>query len=222
MGFIPWDDDIDVGMPRDDYNKFLDLIPTFNSKYEIKNYRYSANCDFVITRIFIPQTLIDNPILRKANVDKRLYFDIFPLDYAPEDPQLQDSQKNKIKKMKALINLIDYKDYQSRFDKMLIRRLISSILKTFRKPLLSKLELQMSQYHDTSFLCSMASQYDYDKQIFNKTVYGCPIEYDFEGLKFYGPAQAECYLRQLYGEDYMLLPPLEKRRKGFDIYMEIE
>ena len=70
-------------------------------------------------------------------------------------------------------------------------------------------------------ICSLASQYSYKKQNFPYDVYGVPLEYEFCGHKFYGPSKADIYLKQLYGSDYMELPPLEKRRKGWDIY-EVE
>ena len=52
-----------------------------------------------------------------------------------------------------------------------------------------------------------------------KEVYGTPTLHKFEDLELYIPEQIETYLTILYGDDYMTLPPIEKIRKGFDIYL---
>lgn len=219
-GFIPWDDDIDVGMIRNTYEKFLSLVAFFPKRYEVVNYRKANNCDYVITRIYIPNTYIDNPVLYKTKLDKRLYFDVFPLDYAPDDEVLQEQQKSKLKKYKLLLSLTDFKIYNKRIDKVLARKILSIILQPFRQVLLYRMDNLMRRYKETNRICSMASQYDYQKQLFGKEVYGKPVKYNFEGYSFYGPANYRAYLKQLYGEDYMQLPPASKRRTGYDIYME--
>ena len=110
--------------------------------------------------------------------------------------------------------------YNSRIDKVLTRKTISVILSPFRMSILKRIEKHMMKFTETNYICSMASQYDYRKQLFAKEIYGVPKEYLFEGHYFYGPEYAHEYLSQLFGEDYMQLPPLSKRRKGFDIYLE--
>lgn len=75
-----------------------------------------------------------------------------------------------------------------------------------RRNILTSLDSEMRKYGNSDFLCSMASQYSYERQLFSTDVYGTPKEYDFEGHKFFGPQKAEEYLSQLYGKDYMQLP----------------
>ena len=94
-GFIPWDDDLDVGMLRDDYMKFLEIAPKeLDSVYELKSLYCDPGHDNVKARI------INN---RHMNFDKEFLqrfhacpfavgIDIFPIDYIPRDKQKSDTQ----------------------------------------------------------------------------------------------------------------------------------
>ena len=220
-GFIPWDDDIDIGMLREDYERFLVLAKDYQWEYELKNYRSAKNCDYVITRLFIPNTYIDNPALSKTKIDKRLYFDIFPLDYASGDLKHQMKQSKRLVKLKKTVAYIDVKaNSKNSKTEIFIKKVLSFILSPFRQIVLSTLENTMSKYKTGNYVCSMASQYSYERQTFKKSVYGEPKEYEFEGHSFMGPDKSHEYLSQLYGNDYLELPPVEKRRKGCDIYMK--
>ncbi len=218
-GFIPWDDDMDVGMIRDDYEMFLKKIDSFPSQYEIKNYRNSKNCDYVITRIYINNTYIDNPIVKNNKLDHRLYFDVFPLDYVPDDLTIATKHSKHILSLKRLLAYVDVKNNGNNKLILIVKGLLASVLRIFRNSIIRSLEHEMMKYCDTNHICSLASQYSYKKQYFASDIYGIPIEYLFCGYHFLGPEKPENYLSQLYGSDFMLLPPLEKRRKGWDIYI---
>ena len=97
-GFIPWDDDIDIGLLREDYEKFLSISGAFNSRYEIVNFKNAHNCDFGLTRIYIANTYVKNPIIANTRLDKRLYFDIFPLDNVPNDKSQLIAFEKKVSK----------------------------------------------------------------------------------------------------------------------------
>lgn len=217
-GFIPWDDDIDVGMPREDYEKLLKLNKKIGNTYELRNYHNAKNCDYALTRLYIPGTEIDKPFLRKSKLDKRLYFDIFPLDYVPENAEERHKHKNQIKRLKTILSFVDYKDYQRGPAKSVARKMLSLCLMPFRKLILNSLNNCMTKYGNEGYLCSLASQYSYEKQTFAADVYGQPCDYLFEGHMFKGPQRMDVYLSQLYGSDHMELPPVEKRRPGNNVY----
>ena len=220
-GFIPWDDDIDIGMLRGDYERFLQSATEKQWKYELVNYRLKKNCDYVITRLYIPDTYIDNPEIEKTKLDKRLYFDIFPLDYMPKEPKTQKKQARKLLNLKREIAYADVRirKNNSKFD-VILKKILAHVISPFRQALLFKLEKTMQTYPPCGYVCSMASQYSYEKQSFEELIYGKPVPYIFEGYTFAGPAKCHEYLTQLYGADYMELPPVEKRRKGYDIYIK--
>ncbi|MDE6111005.1 MAG: LicD family protein, partial [Eubacterium sp.] len=64
---------------------------------------------------------------------------------------------------------------------------------------------------DCNYLVNFASLYDVNSETFSKDFFGEPVEIEFEGHKFYAPSEADKILRILYN-DYMVLPPVEKRK----------
>ena len=219
-GFIPWDDDIDIGLLRPDYEKFLTVCEDFDSNYEIVNYRGSKYCDTCLTRIYFPNTLIDNKHIANTKLDKRLYFDIFPLDNAPDDEYERSKLERKIQKLKKQIQYADIRNNNNSKYELIMKNLYSFLLAPRREHLLAKCESLMQSYANkqTEYICSMCSQYSFKKQAMPKKYYGTPTLHRFEDTEFYVPEQTDLYLKHLYGADYMEIPPENKRRKGYTIY----
>lgn len=218
QGFIPWDDDMDVGMLRDDYERLILMLKEEPMKYEMRNYRFNKYCDFVITRLYVSDTYIDNPIINNTKLDKRLYFDIFPLDYIPSENDEATKHAQRVLNKKRMLSYVDLRDYNNTKAQIVGKRFISAIMQPFRRQIIKSLDKEMKRYSNGKRICSLASQYSYSKQSFDFEVYGEPKEYDFCGYKFLGPDNPDAYLSQLYGPDYMDIPPVEKRRKGWNIY----
>ena len=221
QGFIPWDDDIDIGMFREDYEKFLKISNNFDSRYEIVNLRVVTNCDFCLTRIYLPNTKIDNPTIEKTCLDKRLYLDIFPLDNVPENEMERKKYEKRIKNCKRIISLTDVRDNGNPLPAMLIKNILSFCLNPFRNLILKHTEKLMLKYREkeTKLVCSLCSQYSFARQVMDKSVYGKPVLSKFEDAYFYIPEKFGQYFTTLYGADYMDIPPESKRRKGYDIYL---
>lgn len=219
-GFIPWDDDIDIGMFRDDYDAFLRVMHNFNSQYEIINFQNGKHCDYVLCRIYINNTMIDNPKITDTKLDKRLYLDIFPIDNVPESEDECAKYEKKIVRKKILLSYCDVRDYNHGKMKLFFKTIIAFLLSPFRSSILNSCDTLMRKYQNTKteFVCSLCSQYSFKKQRMPRDYYGVPTLHTFEEYEFYIPMRTEDYLTKLYGSDYMQLPPENKRRKGYDIY----
>lgn len=88
QGFIPWDDDIDVAMPREDYDRFMEVMESeLGDKYKILTPLVDKNYACNVTHLqkkgtkFVPYTS------RKMKCDLCIDIDIFPLDHMPDDPK---------------------------------------------------------------------------------------------------------------------------------------
>ncbi|MBO5867860.1 MAG: LicD family protein, partial [Oscillospiraceae bacterium] len=89
-GFIPWDDDIDFGMPREDYERFLELAPTELPKHlKVVNYRNDPNYMYYITRILDTETKVIEERIGNDNKYTNASIDIFPIDGTPNNPILR-------------------------------------------------------------------------------------------------------------------------------------
>lgn len=220
-GFVPWDDDLDIAMPRDDYNKLRDYF--YNNEddeffYEDQNTDKNHYCIHALLKIKNTAFLHK----RLANADKHLkckgvYLDIFPLDKAPSSDKLAKKQANKIKKIRKLFYYKEGQVYEGdRFFKKMYKKLRKLLFApiTF-KHLSNKLIKEETKYNggDGQYLVSMSSHYSYKKQMIRIDIYGEPQYVLFEGRKYKAPQKIEEYLTHLYG-NYLELPPEEKRYIG--------
>lgn len=226
-GFIPWDLDIDIGMPREEYEKFKVAC----QKHLGKNYSYldHTNCKF----FFRPHALIsrnDTKLRVKYDhvnphlLDLGVYLDVFPLDNAPNDLV---QRKKQMLRLRFIRKFKEYRipySYSYKRWKRYAHYLVSGLLSWISVRAVNQWQQnEMTRYQNqkTSCLCSMGSQYAYEKQCIDKRIYGIPVLLEFEGRKYYAPERYDEYLTQLYG-DYMKLPPVEKREANFLRYTSVD
>lgn len=226
-GFIPWDVDIDIAMPRKDYIRFKQLCESELSD----KFRY---CDHTVIKTYHqPHALICkkntnvytkydkiNPIIKNYGI----YVDVFPLDNAPDDEMLREKQAKKllkIRKFKEQRIPYSYSENKLKRYAHYIRSALLSFVSV--RKINQKQQDEMTRYHNenTECICSMASGYKYSKQCMPKALYGTPTLYEFEDRQFFGPEKADEYLTRIYG-DYMKLPPEEKRQVTLNLFVEVE
>ena len=212
-GFIPWDDDLDVSMPRNDYERFLEL--TFNKKgrYRVESYK-NGNEDFPysFTKIYDSQTLLIETF--KHKVIRGIFLDVFPLDGAGNSVE----EANKINKKGKIIEL---QKIIALYYLPKRRQLVKKILYRFYlcvppyKNKLIKLSKKINNYYskadykNSSYIQS-ACEDSRTHFVMPKSYFGTPKLYEFENMNFYGPELFELYLTSLYG-NWEILPPLNQR-----------
>ena len=222
-GFIPWDLDIDVGMPREDYERFKKICSkrlqypyVYLDHTQCRTFfRPHAVISRMDTRISIKYDDVNPKLL-----DLGIYIDIFPLDNAPDDSKLRQKQSERLLKIRKFKSIRIPYSYSHKKWKRYAHYAVSAAL--FWIPVRKINQYQQDQmqkyrYQKTKCICSMGSQYAYSKQCMDREIYGEPVLLDFEGRKYYAPANYKAYLTQLYG-DYMKLPPEEKRKANLEIF----
>lgn len=217
-GFIPWDDDIDIGMPRKDYELFINKIyKELPDNYQIRNYKTDINYRYYITRILD----LRHPIVetRNKNIEANTYvsIDIFPLDGLPSNYLVRKFHEFKImlhraKMSLAYFNTIDQNRKRNNGEKFLISILTRiPVYKIFNpqkeKGKIDKL-LQKYDFDKSSYFCNLMGAYR-TKEVFPKSYYGKIKEYDFENTKINGVEKYDSYLKDMYG-DYMSIPNSEE------------
>lgn len=219
-GFIPWDDDIDVMMPRKDYERLFKVWP-HNSYYEALNYKNTHNFPYAYGKAIDKRTVKFEPIrndCQTIGVD----VDIFPIDSIPEDEKTTIVFFEDIKKYQKRLNKQVYPIGKSRNIFRTVARFIIIILR--RMPELIGINTidgivrsfsnfaQRYNNTDSSFCGITAISHYGEKEKNPKTSYETTVNVEFEGKNYPSPSGYDLYLSQLYSKNYMQLPPLEQRK----------
>ena len=210
-GFIPWDDDIDVGMPRADYEVFLREGQKYlGNPYFLQTYLTDPEFTVNFAKIRNTNTTFLETSLRGRHMNHGVYIDIFPLDFYPDDRRTEKKLRLKNWFYSGRIAATFYYNQPlplhsrvKHFACRLVHPSVSSVLQA-REELFCFVK-------NGSRVVNHCGAWG-DKEIMPSQWYGEGCELEFEGLKVTGPKDYHNYLTQMYG-DYMKLPP-EEERKG--------
>ena len=215
-GFIPWDDDIDIHMPREDYNKLIQLqkdgllkntlhVSELNRKYKYLFGKYSDN-DTIVKEMALDAGKFGVPV------------DIFPLDglgntYG-EAKKLQEKIKiwTKLQKMFLLNKWI-------KLAIMLTPAFPIFFFRKFIERKFHKLQTKNS-FYESKFVGTFVVK-SQERRIFKKEIYADTVMLPFEDDKFPAPVGYIEWLERFYGKNYMAIPPLEKQKGHYSTAYEI-
>lgn len=205
-GFIPWDDDVDVMMPRPDFERFLELTNGFMSeKYEVLWDEKYENFPIPYIKIVDKSIQVSYKLMKQT---QSLWIDVFPIDGLPED-------EKKINYMVKRIERLKYCLWQATSNEQEIGRLSKRMAKKilfwpFRiiggKYYVKKITDIAKQYRfdECKYVGCIVAKYGKKEKIEKKYVEE-RIQLNFENKKFYVPKGFEVYLTNLYG-DYNKIP----------------
>lgn len=209
QGFIPWDDDIDVCMPREDYEKLLSLQYD-NGRYAVKNYRYSKQYYYVFTKMIDKNTTLTEP--SRAETEMGVCIDIFPIDNLPKQPQKLQKLFKKSRRNRYIIDHLGARIfYQPAFSLRFIAKLIlRALLLPFQKVFLRYADTCMSRFPKSeNGACMIYGTYG-ENEVFPLCFFDNRILMEFEKERFYAFQEYNTYLTHLFG-DYMTPPPKEEQ-----------
>lgn len=210
-GFIPWDDDIDVVMLREDYDKFVNLMKKnqLANNLEVLIPLEKEDYPYPFIKIVNKMTMTNQSGV-KAKYQTGIWIDVLPLDYVPEDKNIIRSYQKKLKKCELMVTrnyAKDPKNLIKRLGKNLILKFYNFIGKDYKYWI--KKTNSYIYMKKTSLLSNY--QFDFSANIFYPSdKYKEKIMVDFENEKFCAPKDYDYLLRCSYG-DYMKIPPVEER-----------
>jgi len=207
-GFIPWDDDLDIAMPRDDYEKFMQLKDEFRQPLFLQNPYTDKGYAASHTTIRNSNTSAISQIIKYQDMNHGIFIDVFPLDHFVEEgaaeryaainqlniengtfmrmtnPELNEKNKQRV----AAYNRDHIKDFEE----------IQNIASKFNDQKTDKLAIM-------TYTADPLENNIWDAADFEKS-----IDWEFEGHMFSIPAGYDHILRNAFG-NYMEFPPVEKR-----------
>lgn len=213
-GIIPWDDDIDVILDKENYDKMMDVFS--KKKHPKYHFLYYKNCEryyYPYPKLVDSSTYIEEPLMSENIKELGIFIDIFCYNNIPDDFK---KQKNYIKHIKftnifLLRRKIDIKKYSMkknflRFNCNLLSKIIGY------KKILSHYENFCGKYNlvYNNYVCSNWPSYGVKNEIQNSEDIKDYIDVQFEGIKVMIFKNYDKILRTTFG-DYMILPPVEKR-----------
>lgn len=224
-GFIPWDDDIDINMPRPDLDKLMQLTGGKLAGYTLQGDgkdKYSPGCQWA--RLYDEEVLVESFYGGASDTPfyEPLFMDIFPIDGFPDSDRKTRFHCDLLKLVRSLMGVSFHKGVMGRNRK----KYIAHILMYIPAHLIgSKRWIRLFQ--------KLSRKYDFDTCSYvgvNTVVHYLPrervrkedylpiVKVSFEGKEYNAPQNYDVYLSQLYG-NYMQLPPKEKQRTEHEFNM---
>ncbi len=209
-GYIPWDDDIDIIMPRPDYEQFFKLYG--NKTYEASCFKSNKIHPYLYGKVYDKRTILKENIT--FDLENGVYIDIFPLDGIPANQQEAQKLFRKIHRLKKVMNLKKNKINGGR--RGLSKQVVFIILQSFvffisYKWIVNKINnlAQRIPYNFANNYVSVLTEGGYPTVHLKRDCEDYTLM-AFEGALFNVPKEYDKILTNIYG-DYMQLPPESKR-----------
>lgn len=213
---IPWDDDIDLTMPRDDYQRFLKIArKELDKKFIIPR----SNFPYGFQRMQVRGTNIERFVRQKK--PHGIFIDILPLDAAPLSNKAKKTQQAEYERLKDIMFDMSYPQpifaLQGKSLKKWLRRLFRKIFYS-KRYLMKQLKKTATKYNskNTKEWVCLSGYYGYDRECFPKEYWGEGTTLEFEGIQCRVMCEWEKYLENHYG-DYTKIP-IELLRKTHPLF----
>ena len=212
QGFIPWDDDIDVTMPRRDYDRFAELCASeLNSEHRWQSYSTDDDYPYLFGKFLKSATVLRQAAVAHLPFEQAVCIDVFPLDGRADRWWATMIQRATIRVSRVRLEVsckrTPTKRALAQLTRIFPRRVVIASLEAMTRA-------QPASRSGTS-ICT-GGPYGYRRQSFPSHWFGEGAPQIFEGLTVMGPSAWHEYLTQLYG-DYMIPPPNVSRISHHDV-----
>lgn len=220
-GYIPWDDDVDISLKRDEYDKLYQAVLRDNDPiYKVASWENDARYPYPFYRVYDARTVYENNYIEN-DIDLGICVDVFPFDYYAD-------VNKEMAKLDTYRRLSVYTLYGIHSKNAGLKNIIRYLLvlvfrltrvKTWNKKM-NLLSMQANDNDNDSIDYLMENKRTSTK--FEKTLLDKVMDSPFEDRTYKIPEASHQILSAIYGDDFMEIPPVEKRVKHDDFVAYIK
>lgn len=211
-GFIPWDDDIDIGMPREDFNKLKAILERENHFYKIAFFDTQKDYGYASPKMVDARTTLIDYKNGSGREESSVFIDIFLFDGMADTKIGAFARYYFLRIFKKAIFLSKRNFIMESVPKTILFAIPWALCKMIGSYRISKIYHALSgknSIEKKNYAATASGVYG-SKEVFFSEVFNSTVELPFEDCTLMAPGGYDCYLSSLYG-DYMKLPPEEKR-----------
>ena len=227
-GFIPWDDDMDMGMLREDFDRFLQEAPALlDDRYYLQTMYNDDRYGCAFAKLRKKGTKLVEAVAEDSGAQDGIFIDIFPYDVYPDGDAERACQGKKHRRYRRMLFAKCGYHIENTFEGSapvrFLKRTVYSVLKFFmrfydRKKLVSEYDAVCKMFNgtDSEMYYAQSGCRVYGGWSVARSCFREWTELEFEGHRFLCPGDWDLYLRTIY-HDYMQLPPENERENRHEI-----
>lgn len=211
-GFIPWDDDLDVCMPRKDFEKFMAAMEQQTGPYKVLFYTNTPNYGYSFPKMIDTRTTLIDTKQGTSCEQIGVFVDIFPLDGACSTEKAGYRRRRLLQILKRMVFLSRRSFRMESFLKTVLFAIPWLLCKAIGTNNINRLfnKLAAARDFDEDAYVTAYSDSVHKRDLFPREVFGQGVELPFEDTILAAPEQYTVYLEKIYG-DYMTPPPADQQ-----------